>query len=136
MQENIKFNNELKQDWYISDNNGVVYNTALENERIEPGQSREVKLILSLNITDDNIGTLINNNAEIYESYNDQGLKDYDSEEANMLESEDDFSNADIMISLATGKIIIYTTLGLTIAVLIGFGIFEIKRRVLNNKNN
>ena len=134
--EDARFSSELNQDWYISDNNGAVYNTALANEKIEPGQSREVTLILSLSITDKNIGAIINNNAEIYESYNDQGIQDYDSQEANRLESEDDMSNADIMLSLSTGKIIIYTTLSLAIVTLLGFGIFEIKRRVLDKKNN
>ncbi len=28
----------------MSDNNGAVYNTALENEKILPGESREVRL--------------------------------------------------------------------------------------------
>lgn len=134
--EDVRFNSELNNDWYISDNNGAVYNTALANEKIEPGQSKEVTLILSLNITDKNLSTIINNNAEIYESYNDQGIKDYDSIEANRLESEDDISNADIMISLATGKVIMYITLSLAVVMLLGIGIFEIKRHVLNKKNN
>lgn len=134
--DDVKFNSELNKDWYISDNNGAVYNTALANEIIEPGQSKEVILVLSLNITDKNLSTIINNNAEIYESYNDQGIKDYDSIEANNLDSEDDISNADIMISLATGKVIIYITLTLAIVILLGIGIFEIKRHVLDKKNN
>lgn len=134
--EDVGFNSELNQDWYISDNNGVVYNTALANEKIEPGQSKEVTLILSLNITDKNIGTVVNNNAEIYESYNDQGLQDYDSQEANMLETEDDMSSADIMLSLSTGRIILYTTLTLAILVILSVGIFEIKKHVLDKKNN
>ncbi len=132
--EDVKFSSELNKDWYISNDNGVVYNTALENEKLEPGQSKEVTLVLSINITDKNIGKIINNNAEIYESYNEQGLKDFDSIEANKLETEDDISNADIMISLATGKVILYITLAIAIIVLLAFGIYEIKKRVLNKK--
>ena len=133
--EDAKFSTELNKDWYISKNNGEVYNTALANEKIEPGQSKEVTLILTLNITDKNIGTIINNNAEIYESYNEQGIADYDSIEANRLESEDDMSNADIMLSVATGKIVIYVTFALAVMMLLGFGIYEIKRRVLDKKD-
>lgn len=133
--EDAKFNSEINKDWYLANNNGALYNTSLENTKIEPGQSKEVTLILSVNITDKNIGKLINNNAEIYESYNEQGLEDIDSIPANMLEVEDDMSNADIIISIATGTIILYTTLTFAIIVLLGIGIFEIRRRVLTKEN-
>lgn len=132
--ENTRFSSELNKDWYISDNNGAVYNTALENEKILPGQSKEVKLVLSYAINNKTIGKTINNNAEIYESYNELGLEDIDSITANRLESEDDMSNADIIVSVATGKVIIYTTFVLAIVALLGFGIFEIKKRVLTKE--
>lgn len=134
--EDARFSSELNQDWYISDNNGTVYNTALANEKIEPGQSKEVTLVLSFSITDKNIGTLLNNNAEIYESYNERGLQDYDSQEANRLESEDDMSNADIILSLATGTIILYTTLVIAVVILLGIGAYTIKKYVLKKKQN
>lgn len=134
--EDAKFSSELNKDWYVSDNNGAAYNTALENEKIAPGQSKEVKLVLSFAITNKNIGKMINNNAEIYESYNELGLEDIDSIAANRLESEDDMSNADIIVSIATGKVVIYTTFALAIITLLGFGIFEIKKRVLIKKEN
>jgi hypothetical protein len=44
-------------------------------------------------------------------------------------------SNADVIISVATGKVIIYTTFALAIIALLGFGIFEIKKRVLIKKD-
>ncbi len=134
--DDVKFSSELNKDWYIADNNGTVYNTSLANEKIEPGQSKEVTLILSVSITEKMIGNMINNNAEIYESYNEQGVPDIDSVPANRLESEDDMSNADIIFSIATGKAIIYTTLVLAIITLLGMGIFGIKKYVLNKKNN
>lgn len=134
--EGAKFSSELNKDWYVSDNNGVAYNTALENEKIAPGQSKEVRLVLSFTITNKNIGKMINNNAEIYESYNELGLEDIDSIPANRLESEDDMSSADIIVSVATGKVIIYTTFALTVTALLGFGIFEIKKYVLAKKEN
>ena len=79
---------------------------------------------------------MINNNAEIYESYNELGLEDIDSIVANRLETEDDMSSADIIVSVATGKVIIYTTFALAVITLLGFGIFEIKKRVLIKKEN
>lgn len=134
--ENTKFSSELNKDWYISDNNGAVYNTALENEKILPGQSKEVKLVLSYTINSKTIGKTINNNAEIYESYNELGLEDIDSIPANRLETEDDMSSADVIVSVATGKVIIYTTFALAVTALLGFGIFEIKRHVLTKEKN
>ena len=45
-------------------------------------------------------------------------------------------SNADIIVSVATGKVIIYTTFTLAIIALLGFGIFEIKKHVLTKEKN
>lgn len=134
--QEAKFNTELNKDWYLSENAGAVYNNSLANQKIEPGQSKEVTLILNYSITEKIIGTLINNNAEIYESYNEQGLEDMDSNPANRLESEDDMSAADMMISLATGKIVIYISLAIAVIILLGCGIFEIKRHVLIKKKH
>jgi len=127
----VVFNTELNKDWYLSDN-GNVYNTSLENTIIKPGESKELTLVLVKQITEDSIGVL-NNTAEIYEAYNEQGLKDIDSTPANKVETEDDMSKADIVIGIVTGeKIVIYIILPLVVISLFGFGIFEIKKRVLN----
>ena len=74
-------------------------------------------------------------NAEIYESYNEQGLKDIDSTPGNKAQDEDDMSTADVIFSIVTGKIIMYTTIILGIVAILGFGVFEIKKRVLKKKN-
>ena len=129
--EDTKFSSELNNDWYLSDNGQAVYNTSLENEKIAPGESKEVSLVLSMQITDKTIGTIVNNNAEIYESYNEQGLDDIDSIAANKLESEDDMSKADIIVSVVTGKIVLYTTLIAAILFLLSIGTFMIKKKVL-----
>ena len=129
--EDTKFSSELNKDWYLSDNGQAVYNTSLENEKIGPGESKEVSLVLSMQITDKTIGTIVNNNAEIYESYNEQGLDDIDSTVANKLESEDDMSKADIIVSVVTGKIVLYTTLIAAILFLLFIGTFMIKKKVL-----
>ena len=132
--ENTKFNSELNKDWYMIDKNGTVYNKSLENTEIKPGESREVKLILSLNISDKNIGTNVNNNVEIYETYNEQGIIDYDSTEANRVTGEDDMANADIILTVVTGKVAMYTTLILGIMTIIVVGIIVIKKEILNKK--
>ena len=74
----------------------------------------------------------INNTAEIYEAYNEQGLKDIDSTPANKVETEDDMSKADIVLGIVTGaQIAIYIILPLVVISLLGFGIFAIRKRVL-----
>ena len=132
--EDTKFSSELNKDWYLSDNGQAVYNTSLENEKIGPGESKEVSLVLSMQITDKTIGTIVNNNAEIYESYNEQGLDDIDSTVANKLESEDDMSKADIIVSVVTGKIVLYATLIAAILFLLFIGTFMIKKKVLDKR--
>ena len=131
--EKVDFNTDLNTDWYLSDN-GNIYNSSLANQRINPGESKEVTLIVNVNINEETIGT-ISNNAEIYECYSEQGLKDIDSEVANKNDSEDDISVAEVIVSLVTGKIALYTTLILVTIIIIGFSIYEIKKRVLNKKN-
>ncbi len=127
--KNVRFNSELNNDWYNTDNGSAIYNASLQNTILKPGESKEVKLVLSAQIADNNIGTIINNNAEIYESYNEYGQKDMDSVEANMLEGEDDMSKADIILSVATGTIIIYFTLALAVLLIILIGVLVIKRK-------
>ena len=56
----LEFSSELNQDWYISEGN--LYTKSLANTRIEPGESKDIKLILTKNMTEDNVG-LINNRA-------------------------------------------------------------------------
>lgn len=133
--ETTKFDAELNTDWYISNETNSVYNASLANEKIEPGESKEISLILSMQITTSNIGKILTNTAEICESYNEQGIPDVDSTEGNMVSTEDDLSEAEILLSIVTGNsIIIYITIGIVIILILGVGIYEIKKRVLGKK--
>ena len=130
--DNVDFNTELNTDWYLSDN-GNIYNSSLANEVINPGESKEVTLVVSVRITEDVLGTTTNN-AEIYESYNELGLQDIDSTVANRIEAEDDMGKADVIFSIVTGRVVMYTSIAFVVVALIGFGAFEIKKHVLNKK--
>ena len=68
---------------------------------------------------------------EIAESYNEQGITDMDSTDGNNIESEDDMSNADIVLGVVTGTIILYTALVLAIIALLVIAIYIIKQKVL-----
>src|SRR5699024_2821089 len=75
--DNVNFSTELNPDWYLSDN-GNIYNSTLAEQVINPGETKELTLVVSINITDNMLG-ILDNNAEIYESYNEMGLEDVDS---------------------------------------------------------
>lgn len=125
----MKFNSELNKDWYTS-GNGVLYNSSLANTIINPGESKVVTLTLTKKMTEDNLG-LYHNEAEIYEAYNDLGIEDIDSTPGNKLSSEDDISSADVLITVKTGEVILFTGLALTIITIIGIGIYFIKKKVI-----
>ena len=130
----VNFSTELNTDWYLSDN-GNIYNASLENEIIKPGEKKEVNLIVSLKITDSALG-ILDNNAEIYETYNEQGINDVDSLPGNKVNEEDDMSNAEVVVSLVTGKIAMYIVLAVIVLAAISISIYFIRIKVLKVKNN
>ena len=96
----MTFSSELNPDWYLSENN--LFTKNLENTLINPGEEKEIKLVLTKTMTNKNVG-LINNRAEIYEDYNKYGELDIDSITNNQSQDEDDFGTADVIIVVATG---------------------------------
>ena len=127
--EGLKFNSELNNEWYEG-KDGVIYNNSLANTVINPGESKEVTLLLTKNMNNEDFG-LITNSAEIYEASNDYGMLDVDSMPGNKSANEDDYSTANVLTSIKTGGIIIYTTLTLTVIAIIGVGLYMIKKKVL-----
>lgn len=125
----LKFSTELNQDWYEG-KDGTIYNASLANTIINPGESKEVKLILTKNMSKEQMG-LISNTAEIYETSNDYGLQDIDSTPGNKATDEDDISTANVLTAIKTGQIIIYSTLIITVIAIIGVGIYLIKKKVI-----
>ncbi len=111
----LEFSSDLNPDWYLSETQ--LYTKSLANVRIEPGETKEIKLILTKAMTENNTG-VINNRAEIVESYNEYGKIDIDSIENNQANNEDDLGKADILISPATGGTVIATTSLLFIMIL------------------
>ena len=128
--DGMKFNSELNRDWYQS-SNGDLYNSSLANTKLESGESAEVTLTLTKKMTDSNTG-IVNNNAEIYEVYNEEGILDTDSTSGNKVNGENDMSSADLVISVKTGDAIMYTVLIATIiSISIGVSAYYIRKKVL-----
>ncbi len=128
----MEFSSELNPDWYLSERN--LYTKSLANTEIGPGETKEIKLILTKAMTENNMG-VINNRAEIIEQYNELGLSDIDSIPNNQSNNEDDIGKADVLISPSTGgRTIAFTLIILLNIVLIIFAILLIfKKR--KNKN-
>ena len=126
MPNDLKFNSEMNKDWYQTSDG--LYNASLANDVIKPGESKEVALTLTKNMTNDNLG-LINNTAEIKESYNELGLADSNSTPGNRANGENDMGSADVLLGLRTGGAVY---IGITIAVVAVLGVIVfivIKRR-------
>jgi len=118
----LEFSSNLNKDWYTSGDALVC--TALENEIINPGESKEVKLLLTKKMNEDATGT-VTNKAEITETYNDQGLLDEKNAE------DDANSSANVIIGIKTGGPVTYAVLTLTILAIAGCGAYIINKKVL-----
>ena len=127
--KDMKFSSEVNRDWYTS-SNGDIYNSSLANTLINPGETKEVTLVLTKKMSDSNLG-LINNNAEIFESYNDLGLPDMDSNVGNKASSEDDFSSADVLVTVKTGEAVLYIGIAVGIVTIITTAAIIIKKKVI-----
>ena len=100
MPKDMEFDSSLNPDWYIG-SDGNIYTRVLEDTMLEPGESKELSLILIRNVTETNTG-LLHNSCEIASAINDMGILDIDSTPENKLD-EDDYSFADSIIGVSTG---------------------------------
>ena len=113
MPSDLKFNSELNKDWYETKDG--LYTSCFANDKIEPGQSKEITLTLTKAMTENNLG-LINNTAEITEEYNDLGLSDSNSTPGNKVKGENDLGSADLILGPKTGGAVY---VGIAIAVVV-----------------
>lgn len=120
--KDYKFTSQLNKDWYQSGD--VLYNTSLSDEKIKPGESKELKLVVTKQMTENNTG-LINNTAKIVESYNDLGLKDNNDNNSN---------SANLTLSIKTGQVVTTVTLILSTIIIIGTATYIIGKFVLNKR--
>ncbi len=124
----LSFNSELNSNWYQSGEN--LYSNSLANTKIEPGETKELTLVLTKTMTETNTG-LVNNTAEIAEDYNSLNVKDKDSSTENKQKSEDDMSSCDLIISVKTGGAISFVAITLSIMIVITAGAYVIGRKIL-----
>lgn len=129
MSPEFTFNASANANWNKG-SDGNLYNESLAETIINPGEEKELTLTLVKTMTEDNTG-IVANYAEIAESYNEQNIEDYDSKPGNMAQDEDDFSNADVIISVKTGQVALYITITLISITIIAVGVYFINKKVL-----
>ena len=127
--EGLKFLPEDNVGW-TDEGNNVISTRLLENTLLEPGEYAEVEVVLTWINNEDNMGEKINT-AEISEDYNDYGVPDKDSTPDNQKEGEDDIDDAPVLLSVSTGQVRIYFTLGFVVLLTIAGGIILIKKFIL-----
>ena len=129
LSSDVKFQSELNADWYQG-KDGNIYTTSLANTLINPGETKEVILVVTKQMTEENVG-LINNTAEIQESYNDYAISDIDSTPGNKVQTEDDYGKANVYLSLNTGAVATYTIITIIMISILGAGTYFLKKKVL-----
>ena len=129
LSSDYKFSSELNKDWYQSGND--VYCTSLANEKIEPGESKDIKLTVIKQMKENNTG-LVNNTAEITESYNELGLTDKNSTEGNKVKGENDMGSADLIVSIRTGQVVSTVLLVISSIVILGVAVYFIKKFIID----
>ena len=113
---------ELNKDWYTG-SDGNLYTTALADAELQPGETKEIKLVLTKQMTEENT-SLVNNLAEIVEDYNIYGVSDKNSTPFNKAQGENDLGSADVILTVKTGEVFIYVSVIITSIILGAIGIF------------
>ena len=127
--EGLKFLPEDNPGW-TDEGNNVISTRLLENTLLQPGEYADVEVVLTWINSEDNMGVMVNT-AEISEDDNEYDVPDIDSTPDNKKPGEDDIDDAPVMLSIETGQVRIYFTLGFTILLTIAGGVILIKKYVL-----
>ena len=127
--EGLRFVAVDNPEWEEVD--GKVVTDQLAGQIIEPGESKEVTILLTWINREDNMGLKVNV-AEISKDYNEYGTPDIDSTPNNKVPGEDDIDDAPVMLTVTTGQEIIYIVITITILVIIAGGTYGIKKFVVN----
>ena len=116
--DGFTFDSEINKDWFVG-NDKNIYSNKLSGEIINPGETKELKVVFTKKMNGDSVG-LIHNVAEITKAYNTKAVSDSDSIPGNKRDGEDDISSADIFLGIETGaqkvgKVLLYVLIGLSV---------------------
>ena len=130
--EGLEFNQDLNKDWYVGDD-GNIYSVALIEKLLNPGETAELTIVLTKQMTNQDGGT-IKNTVELYETSNNENVEDINSIPGDKLEGQNDMSTVEVIIAVKTGTIILYITLATTVIAIIGLGFYKIKKVTLTKR--
>ncbi len=108
----------------------VATTDQLAGELLNPGDYKDIEITLKWKNGENNLSQKINT-AEISKDENEYGIPDVDSVPGNKTPGEDDIDDAPVILSLATGRIPLYIGLTLGTLIILGGGIFLIKKYVI-----
>ena len=113
----MEFRSELNPDWYKV-NNSEVLNTSIANEIIDAGESKELKIIFTKHITNNELG-IIHNTAglkQVNDSYNVKKLN----VKSGIIQDTESISDLVIHSKVNVAKMIIYSAIiiGMILAVI------------------
>lgn len=119
--KDVIFTKDLNNSW-TKLKDGSISTKELSNQIINPGETKNITLTVSKKMTEEDTGT-ITNKAKI-----NKYSSDYTTEDINTKNNE---SQAELIISIRTGRIIVYTILIISVATMIAVSIYAIKKEVL-----
>lgn len=122
----LEFNSEMNTAWY-KDSDGKLYTTSLSGIGINPGESKEIELVLTKTMTEENAGTFPNS-AKLEKISNLENISEKETAK------ENNESSAILIISIKTGSIILYIGITLMCLAIIGLGAYFINKKVLNKE--
>lgn len=125
----MNFNSELNKDWYLS-KDGNLYTASLANVKLEPGQSTNIKLVLTRNVTNGNVG-IIRGKTALDTTYNERGLQDISTQTGLQINADGNMATTDVIIAKTSqGKALFAIGISLGIIAIIGFVIFALKKHL------
>lgn len=122
----LEFNSEMNTSWYME--NGNVYSNELYNQKINPGEEKVIKLVVTKSLNGTQTG-LTSNRAEIYETENEQGLSDNNSTPGNNKDGENDLGIAEIIFTIDTGAAVRNAVVIIVSAVTLGTVVVVLRRK-------
>lgn len=119
--QGLTLNEDMKGIWH-KNSDGSFSTKSLANQIILPNETKNITLVVSKNIAQEDIGT-ITNKAKIGSYSNDNITKD--------IEDSNNESQAEVIVSIRTGRIILYLSLMIIVAIIIVVSIGMIKKKIL-----
>lgn len=119
----LEFSSELNTNWY-KESDGKISTTSLSGIKIEPGQTSEIHLLLTKNMTENNTG-IIPNTVTLDKISNLEQISEKDSA------TQNNESSATLVLSIKTGSPILYISITIGCIAVIALGAYLIKKKVL-----